>query len=269
MRERICLKLYCAMLNGHAIWFLTFADSRFDSWKRLGKQAKELGWFDKIIAGDERMFDDWYREKYASRFSDRGFGYWQWKSYLIRRELDKMNEDDVLVYCDGGCALNVSGYERFLEYVRMVSQSDSGVILFDQGMNPREWTKGDIFNYFSLNPDLLGNSQVAGGIIILKKCANSSSLINEWYYICHNHYELINDIPSKLPNYPEFVENRHDQCILNILAHKYRVLKLSFEELYRVDEDWSKMSKYPIWAIRQRDRKLSIKQKIKKILKWS
>ena len=78
------------MINGNDIWFLTFADSRFNSWKRLSQQAKDTGWFDKVIAGNERMFDEWYRIKYAARFNDRGFGYWQWKSYLIRRELDKM-----------------------------------------------------------------------------------------------------------------------------------------------------------------------------------
>lgn len=254
------------MINGSNIWFLTFADSRFNSWKRLSKQAKDTGWFDKVIAGDERMFDEWYRIKYAARFNDRGFGYWQWKSYLIRRELDKMNEGDVLVYCDGGCSLNINGYERFLEYIQIVQNSDIGIILFDQGMDPKAWTKRDIFEYFNIEPEQLGQCLVAGGIILLRKCRNAYALINEWYYICHNHYDLINDSPSKILNYAEFVENRHDQCILNVLSFKFKAIKLPFSEVYRLDEDWTKMSIYPIWATRKRDVRLTLKQRIKKII---
>lgn len=100
------------MMDGNKIYFLTFSDRRFNSWKRLRNEATALGWFDKVIAGDERIFDDWYRIKYKDRFTDRGYGYWQWKSYLIRRELDKMSESEVLLYCDGGCSLNGEGYSR-------------------------------------------------------------------------------------------------------------------------------------------------------------
>ena len=93
--------------------FLTFSDSRFQSWKRLEKQAGQTGWFNRIVAGNENMFEKWYMEKYKERFKDRGYGYWQWKSYLIRRVLDRMNEGEVLLYCDGGCSINGGGIRAF------------------------------------------------------------------------------------------------------------------------------------------------------------
>ena len=166
------------MIDGHKIWFLTFADSRFNSWKRLAHEAGRLQWFDEIIAGDERLFEPWYIQKYKERFKDRGYGYWQWKSYLIHIVLNKMDENDILLYCDGGCSLNQEGEKRFFEYVQMALHSDSGVVLFDQGMNPKEWTKGDIFSFFNVNPNQLGQSQVAGGIIFLRKCSNAQTLIS-------------------------------------------------------------------------------------------
>ena len=60
------------MINVNKIYFLTFSDSRFNSWKRLRNEAIALGWFDEVIAGDERIFDDWYRIKYKDRFKDIG-----------------------------------------------------------------------------------------------------------------------------------------------------------------------------------------------------
>lgn len=257
------------MIEGKNIWFITFADSRFDSWKRLGKQAKELGWFDKIIAGDERMFDDWYREKYASRFSDRGFGYWQWKSYLIRRELDKLDEGDILLFCDGGHVLNAEGYPRLVDYVKRISTSNSGVMLFDQDMDVEAWTKQDLFAYFGDEEKYKHHGQINSGTIFLRKCANAVTMIDEWFYICHNHYELLREDVFHLPNCEKFVEHRYEQAVLDLLSIKYNADRLPYSEVYRVDEDWSKMSAFPIWQARQRDRKLSMKQKIKKILKWS
>ena len=136
-------------------------------------------------------------------------------------------------------------------------------------MNVRQWTKGDCFAYFGDNNKYANHGQIASGIIFIRKCANAIAMIDEWYYICHNHYELLTDKPSIAPNFPEFKENRHDQSVLDLLSIKYNADRLSFREVYRVDEDWSKMMDFPIWATRTRNRKLTVKQKIKKILKWA
>ena len=257
------------MIDGNKICFLTFSDRRFNSWKRLRNEAIALGWFDNVIAGDERIFDDWYRIKYKDRFIDRGYGYWQWKSYLIRRELDKMNESEVLLYCDGGCSLNGGGYSRLIDYIKLVYSSKSGIVVFDQGLDVRKWTKGDVFAYFGDNEKYANHGQIASGIILIKKCANAVAMVDEWYYISHNHYDLLTDKPSVVSNFPEFKENRHDQSVLDLLSIKYNADRLSFGEVYRLDEDWSKMLDYPIWATRNRNRKLTPKQRLKKILTWA
>ena len=147
----------------------------------------------------------------------------------------------------------------------------SGVLLFDQGMDVRQWTKRDIFEYFGGEEKYIHHGQIAGGIILIRKCANSVKMIDEWYYICHNHYNLLTDSKSKQPEFDIFIENRHDQSILNMLSIKYDAARLPFGELYRQDEDWSKMIVYPIWAARKRDAQRSIffriKRKLKSLLK--
>ena len=255
------------MINGHKIWFLTFSDKRFDAWKRLKKEAEMFGVFDTIVAGTERMFEPWYAHKYASRFPDRGFGFWQWKSYLIRQQLEKMDEGDVILYCDAGCSFNIDGRKRFEDYINIVTEHPSGVLLFDQGMNVREWTKGDVFHYFGDEETYASHDQVFAGIILICKNAKSCAMFDEWYYICHNHYELISEAPSVYPNFPEYIENRFDQSVLDLLAVKYCPAVLSLSEAYRLDEDWSQMKEYPIWVTRNRIGKTTLLSKIVTIVK--
>lgn len=235
-------------------WFLSFADRRFKSIDLIRKEAVNLGFFDNIITGDQQLFEKWYRLKYKERFKDRGYGYWQWKSYLIRRIMDRMDEGDVLLYADAGCKLNTDGKERLVEYFDIVKQSSSGILLFDQHYPEAEYTKGDVFKYFGVSNDVAytQHGQVAGGIVMICKGYVSQQFINELYYICHNHYELITDSPSIALNFPEFKEHRHDQSIISLLAVKYDATELPIEEVY-TDGNWeTEMKSKPIWACRRR-----------------
>lgn len=253
------------MRNGHTVNFLTFADSRLACKDIIKKQAIESGFFNNIFAFDETGFEDWYREKYADRLvlGSRGYGYWMWKSYLIRRIMDHLDEDDYLVYADGGCTINKSGRTRFEEYLQLVDDSESGVLGFQQGWRSAEWTKGDVFEYFGVgdNPEFLNHGQVAGGVVVLRKCWKSQQLVNEWYYVCHNHYDLITDDPSLTPNDPNFKENRHDQSVFSILALKYQIVEVPVEEIF-TEDSWESMTAFPFWTTRYKLKKRSPLRKI-------
>lgn len=242
-------------------WFLSFADHRFKSVDLIRQEAKKIGVFDNIITGDQQLFEKWYRLKYKERFKDRGYGYWQWKSYLIRRVMDRMEEGDVLLYTDAGCRINANGKTRLIEYFDIVKQSSGGILLFNQHYPETEYTKGDVFQYFGVtdNPAYTQHGQVAGGIILISKKRSSQQFIDELYYICHNNYNLIDDSTSKSPNTPDFKEHRHDQSIVSLLAVKYKATELPVEEIY-TDGDWTlELSDYPIWACRRRKTRLSYK----------
>lgn len=133
------------------------------------------------------------------------------------------------------------------------------------------WTKGDVFAYFGNEERYTSHDQIGGAILMICKNAKSCALVDEWYYICHNHYELLTDELSRYPNYPEFVEHRHDQSVMDLLVVKYNGLKLPLYEIYTDDRDWSKLRPYPIWTTRQRDKKppfilKRVMNKIKKML---
>jgi len=248
------------MINGKSVYFLSFADSRLACKKIIGKQATASGFFDYVFVYDESGLEEWFRKKYADRLilGSRGFGYWQWKSYLVRRIMDRMNEGDYLIYADGGCTINYSGKERFLEYLTIVDNHQSGILGFQQSLKESEWTKGDIFQYFGvLHDDAYRNhGQIAATTFILRKNWNSQQFIDEWYYVCNNHWDLCTDSPSVAPNDPNFQENRHDQSIFSILALKYGIAELSIEEIFS-EEGYENMTQYPIWATRYKPKKHS------------
>lgn len=251
------------------IYFLSFADKRFKSTKRIEREAHDFGIFTDVLVGDESMFDKWYWDKYKHRFKDRGFGYWQWKPYLIRRLLDNIEVGDIVLFLDAGCSFNHNGIERFKDYIEILNNSKSGILVFNTGMKETAWTKGDIFSYLNVydNPEYLNHGQVAGGIVFLKKCANSYAFVNQWYYISHNHYPLITDSPSIVPNFPDFRENRHDESVMSLLSLKYNAEELSIGETYNMDEDWTLMSKYPIWVTRYRGIRISFLKRLKRYIK--
>ena len=259
------------MYNNHPVYFVSFANSRYASQERIKHEAEELHFFDHIHAGDEKMLESWYYKKYKDRWSERGFGYWQWKPYLIRRTMDHMEEGDYLIYADAGCTLNPRGISRLKEYLQLVADSPCGVLGFDQHFREAEWTKADLFGYFGVlgNPRYLAHGQVAGTCIIIQKKPFSQQLIDEWHYIMHFHHDLATDSPSKLPNTPNFHENRHDQSVLSLLMVKYGGVELPVEEIF-TDGDWEDLKDYPIWATRKRMKKRTwqkeINHRIKKIL---
>jgi len=70
-------------------------------------------------------------------------------------------------------------------------------------------------------------------------------LVEEWLRVSllyDSHF--LRDTPSYKPNYPGFVEHRHDQSILSLLVRKYKHYVLE-DQILRYDEDIN----YPFWAI--------------------
>lgn len=65
----------------------------------------------------------------------------------------------------------------------------------------------------------------------MRKCKNSVELVNKWCDTCMNHFDLITDKASKTPNFPEFIENRHDQSVFSILSKQYDAYALPPSEL--------------------------------------
>jgi hypothetical protein len=168
-----------------------------------------------------------------------------WKSYLIKKTLDQMKDNDILIYCDAGCQINSNGKKRLNEYIDMLHTSNYGLISFQLEFKEIQYTKQIIFDKLDANENkhLL---QCLASIIIIKKNIHSMNIINQWCELCQN-YDLINDCTNNESF--EFIENRHDQSVLSVLLNKYESIKLLDETYFR---NWEDGSRYPFLARRMR-----------------
>jgi hypothetical protein len=234
------------------IYFLTFGNNKYNSaLNRIKVEAELMNIFDYIDIYNEDKLKSipefWNKHKDFIRMNKRGYGYWIWKSFLTQLTLNKMNNNDILIYADAGCEFNILGKSRLLEYINIVNNSQYGILSFQLGSIHLEkrWTKMDLFHY--LNCCSLDNTQqLVGGIYIIMKNDHTIKLVNEWYKICCN-YNLIDDSKCISKNDDIFVEHRHDQSVFSLLR-KIHGTDILEDETYP-----PKNKKFPIWASRKLD----------------
>lgn len=77
---------------------------------RIIKEANDFEYFDEIIGFTEKDLindeDFWKNNENFVITNPRGFGYWIWKPHIINKELEKMEEGDILIYADSSCEIN-------------------------------------------------------------------------------------------------------------------------------------------------------------------
>lgn len=250
--------------------FISFADSRMQpALERIASQAEAMQFFDEIRVFDERHLgaDFLNRWGHIVKCGVRGYGYWCWKSYLILRELESMQEGDQLYYCDAGCHLNPGGRERLADYSEMLAACPLGILAFELEELEYKWTKADVLAYFGLDekPEALNSPQVCATHVLVRKCESSVRFMQEWIQAWETDFSRIDDTPSRIPNHPEFRDHRHDQSLFSCLLKKHSgAAILSFRETEPVGLDWTKMKKYPFLDIRDRGKGARVKRKLRR-----
>lgn len=223
--------------------FISYGDTKFrKSLKRISKQARVIGIFNKIITYSPKDLP-LYIKSSPLFSSPKGGGYWLWKPYIIKYTLEQLNEGDILYYIDAGCTLNVQS-EEWKNFETLLNNYNAIVFQYrsnhnyqgwehlcknPQNNNPalRYWIKPLTKDYFCKyigNDDFLDYNKIMGGIIIIKKTSSIPLFLSEWFNISLYHPELICD-PfgidlNRLPN--TFNAHRHDQSIITPLIYKYK-----------------------------------------------
>jgi hypothetical protein len=219
---------------------ITFADKKFaHTLPRFLGEANQFRCIDSCITYGEHDLPKQVRRIIKPWLYRRGYGYWMWKSYLIQRELERLAFGDILIWADAGVVLNPKAERRLQEYIAMAMQSPSGVVAFQDKYPERVYTKGDVFQYFGLmdNVAYTDTPQFLGGVLVLRKTGKTVQLINDWWSSILKRHDLITDQRSVTPNYPEFIENRHDQSVLSLLLKQYSAVALPATELARDNFD--------------------------------
>jgi hypothetical protein len=208
-------------------YFITFGaggQNYYDAGNRLISQANNLQLFDKLIFyTDEHLKNDkefWNQHYRFIENNTRGYGYWLWKSYIIKKTMETMKNDDVLLYLDCGCEIDINKKEVIRDYLEYVKKE---YVISTHTHIEREWTKMDLIKKLDMLDDkYLNTQQHEAGVIFFFVCDETKNLINKWYDLACE-YDNINDRPSLYKNLDCFQEHRHDQSIFSLLTKKYNL----------------------------------------------
>lgn len=208
--------------------FISFANSDFAmTLERLKKQmlsCKDLP-FTEYHFFTEKDLDRDFMRKLKPWLYRRGFGYWRWKSHLVDKVLSTLTDGDILVYADAGCDFNAKGLPRLMQYIDMAKASTSGIVCFSDRYKEYMYTKSSTAAYLQAlqSTEIMQTNQFFGGGFILVKGEISTLLVHRWKETCLLRPDLITDQVSDIPNHPSFIEHRHDQSVLSILAKQLGV----------------------------------------------
>jgi len=213
-----------------SINFLTFGshDNYIDAAKRLEQQAKDLNIFNNIhlYTGESLKNETHFWNTHQDFISNnkRGYGYWLWKPYLIKKHMDLLNDGDILLFLDCGCEIDIR--EKFWIY-ECIEKVKTYKIVGTFTSIERDWNKMDLIDKLQMNNDsFLNTDQRQGGVNLFLICNETRKLVNEWYDLACD-YHNIDDSPSILTNLPSFKEHRHDQSIFSLLTKKYNLYCLN------------------------------------------
>lgn len=207
--------------------FITFGagDSNYlEAGSRLCNQAKKINLFNRITLFTDKCLQKdtefWERHSNFVIKNKRGYGYWLWKPYIIKKTIESLNNGDILLYLDSGCEININKRNQIINYFNIIKTNH---IITSFTFKEKFWNKMDLILHLNANSDeFIETPQRQAGAILLYVCDETRRLVNEWYEIACN-YNLIDDSLSISKNFDGFEEHRHDQSIFSLLTKKYNI----------------------------------------------
>lgn len=239
------------------IYFISYGNNKYKiQSNRIKLQAKKFKIFKNIFIYKFKDLDIRFRNKYFDLLNqEKGGGFWLWKSQIILQTFEKLNEGDMVLYVDSGSTLNINGKKRLVEYFELLSDSNKDMLLFKMPtIIEKNWTTKEVFDYFNVasNKEVTDTVQYLGGIIFAKKTPGTVKFFK-------NFQKTVSDNPNLITNYydknqhSEFMEGRHDQSILSVMAkiEGYEVMddESYFYELLNTNQNKDQF-KYPILTVR-------------------
>lgn len=202
----------------------------------LCESASAVG-FDRILkfSPDDYLGTDFAEKNKEILSLPRGAGYWLWKPWLIRETLRKMQPGDVLVYSDAG-RTNYYKLNQFpSNIIERAKNSRGGFVLgpaiYQHGPLSR-WTKRDCLKIIDMDrPDIIGRPVIQATWSVWTPTKAAIAFLDEWLHYCQDE-RCLTDIDNCLgfENYPDFIDHRHDQSILTLLAYKNEAEYFDFSD---------------------------------------
>jgi len=241
------------------IYGISYASRHFQNrYTNILNLGNNCGLFNEFKCFTENDIDENFKQKYKEVWNQRGGGYWIWKPYIISKMLEQMKDNDILVYIDAGCHINITSESknRFNKYIEIINNSKSGLLRFQLTHREKNYTNKKTIEYFktkfNINDEImneyLNNFQLVGGIQIIKNTQFTIDFFNKVLEVLNDDMNLFTD-KYTLTN----EEHRHDQSIMSLLyKHMNGDLIIDDETYFGEGFNTDRANKYPFWATRLR-----------------
>ena len=208
--------------NKPKIVAITYGNIFFQRQLELNKKsAFEVGQVDEHYAYGPKDIDKEFKYKNREILSKpRGNGYWLWKPYVINKTMvEKLNYGDYLIYTDAAMIFMNSSHLL----INFLKENNASMWFNRLTLKEKKFSKRDAFIIMGVdNPVFSETNQYMAGIQIYKKSDYTMKFIQEWLTYCQDKRIITNEKNALgQPNYPGFIENRHDQTALSLLIKKY------------------------------------------------
>ena len=222
---------------------------------RLARQARKSGWFSSVDAYDTKSLRGiiptfFSRHEHFITANSRGFGYWLWRPYLLLERVKKLRPNEILLFLDAGCELNVNAKStgRLFDYMGLAKES--GLCLMRNSHLLTSWCKRDTLDVFGVKQNSTLRT-VEPGVFFLTNSQENISLLESWIeWAIKENYHHLDDSPSTQTNYLNFIEHRHDQSLLTLLLVDRPETAIE-QETYFPHNSWrSSGADYPLWVTR-------------------
>jgi hypothetical protein len=221
------------MRRTRRLHLVTFATAEFAAARqRLVKSALDMGEFEHVFSWDvKRLQDDSFFEGKHLLSHQRGVGYWSWKPHIILDALEHVRDGDVVVYYDAGRYSGGFVITRTLAPLIEFAERHEGILpgvavpVF--GPNAR-WTRRDCFVLMNCDaPSYWRHPHVQATFSLWIKSVPVLKFVEEWRSYCAD-VRVVGDGPNTcgVPNFPIFIDHRHDQSVLTNLVAKYELTAL-------------------------------------------
>lgn len=213
------------------VTLLTYADDRFgDPSGRtfLAAQQRCLasglapGGCDAVVGVGPGSLDAEFTQRNAEHFKrPRGAGYFVWKPYVVRRQLEALADGEWLFWCDAGAYL-IAPIDPLVAWAEREGRD---VVVFDIDHLEREWTKRDAFVLLEADePRFADTRQRLSGFFLLRRSPLALAVVDEWLAAAQDLRAITDDASVLgLPDHPGFTEHRHDQSLLSLITKKHGI----------------------------------------------
>ncbi len=226
--------------------------------RRLQRNAKHMPGLDRFtIYGPRQLtqLDPSLAKVVRTNHRQRGYGFWLWKPTIVQHAFEVARaRGHRLVYLDAGCEIRHSpqAQARLSTYAELTDELGPVAMRLPKS-NLAEWCKRETLDYFDISLEQARNTRMMeAGVMLLNSTASSELLLHEW--VLSSKYRdghLFNDDPGPNPEYPDFIDHRHDSAVLCCLFTKLALPGLPSETHF--EGRWlSEGTKYPFWALRNK-----------------